>query len=35
MYYVNCTELSCRDNYAGETGRRVVDYSGRDFASHI
>ena len=25
MYYVNCTEPSCRDNYIGETGRRVIE----------
>ena len=37
--YANCTEPSCRDNYVGETGRRIVeiikDYSGRDHASHM
>ena len=31
-------EPSCRDNYVGETGRRIIkkikDHSGRDHASH-
>ena len=39
MYSVNCTEPSCRDNYVGETGRRIIerikDHSGRDHASHL
>ena len=39
VYYVNCTESSCRDNYVGETGRRIIerikDHSGRDHASHM
>ena len=39
VYYVKCTEPSCRDNYVGETGRRITetikDYSGRDHASHM
>ena len=25
MYYVNCTEPSCRDNYLEETGRRIIE----------
>ena len=25
MYYVNCTEQSTRDNYVGETGRKIID----------
>ena len=25
MYYVNCTEPSCRDNYVEETGRRIIE----------
>ena len=37
--YVNCTEPSCRDNYVGETGRRIIErikgHSGRDHASHM
>ena len=36
IYYVYCTERSCRDNYVGETGRRIIerikDHSGRDHA---
>ena len=39
VYYVNCTEPSCRDNYVGETGRRIKqrikDRSSRDHASHM
>ena len=39
IYYVNWTEPSCRDNYVGETGRRIIerikDHSGRDHASHM
>ena len=39
VYYVKCTEPSCRDNYVGETGRRIIerikDHSGRDHASHM
>ena len=39
VYFVNCTEPSCRDNYGRETGRRIVerikDHSDRDHASHI
>ena len=39
VYYVNCTEPSCRDNYVGETGRRIIerikDHSGRDHALHV
>ena len=39
VYYVECTEASCRDNYVGETGLRIIeriqDHSGRDHASHI
>ena len=38
-YYVNCTEPSCRDNYVGETGRRIIErikgHSGRDHASQM
>ena len=25
MYYVNCTKQSSRDNYVGETGRKIID----------
>ena len=39
MYYVNYTEPSCRDNYVGETGPRIIkrikNHSGRDHASHM
>ena len=39
VYYVKCTESSCCDTYAEETGRkirdRVKDHSGRDHASYM
>ena len=39
MYYVNYTEPSCRDNYVGETGPRIIkrikNHSARDHASHM
>ena len=39
IYYVNCTEPPCRDNYTRETGRRIAerikDHSSRDHASHM
>ena len=39
IYYVNCTEPSCRDIDPGETGRRIIerikDHSGRDHALHM
>ena len=39
IYYVNCTEPSCRDIDPGETGRRIIerikDHSGRDHSSHM
>ena len=39
IHNVFCTETSCRDNYIGETGRRIVerikDHSERDDASHM
>ena len=39
IYYVNCTEPSCRYNYRWETGRRIVQrikvHSGRDHPSHM
>ena len=39
MYYVNCTEPSCRDNYVEETGRRITEriksHSDRDQALHM
>ena len=39
MYYLNCTEPSSRDNFVGETGRRIVerieDDIGIDHASHV
>ena len=39
VYYVNCTEPSCDDNYVGETGIRIIerikDRSGRDHSSHM
>ena len=25
VYYVKCTEPSCRYNYVGETGRRIIE----------
>ena len=36
--YVNCTELTCRDNNVGEIGRRIVgneNHSDRGHASHM
>ena len=39
IYYVNCTKPSCRDDFIGETGRRIIerikDHSGRDHALHM
>ena len=39
VYFVNCTEPSCRDNCVRETGRRIIerikDHSDRDLASHM
>ena len=39
IYYVNCTEPSCRDIDPGETGRRIIerikDHSGRDHSSQM
>ena len=39
IYYVNCTEPSCRDKEVGETGRRIIerikDHSGKDHAAHM
>ena len=39
VYYVNCTEPSCRDNYVEETGRciieRIKDHSDRGGASYM
>ena len=39
VYYANCTEPSCRDNYVGETSLRITegmkDHSGRDHALHM
>ena len=39
VYYVKCAEPSCRDNYVGETVRRIIerikDHSGKDHASHM
>ena len=39
IYYVNCTEPSCRGNYVEETGRRIIerikDHGGRNHASHM
>ena len=38
-YYAKCPEETCRENYIGETGRRlserVIDHSGRDKQSHV
>ena len=38
-HYANCTEPSCRDNYVGESGRRIIerikDHTSRDHASHM
>ena len=38
-YYVKCPEETCREDYIGETGRRlsepVISHSGRDKNSHI
>ena len=39
IYYVNCTKPSCRDDFIGETGRRIIerikDHSGRDHSSQM
>ena len=39
IYYVNCTKPSCRDDYIGETSRRIIerikDHSGRDHSSQM
>ena len=39
IYYVNCTKPSCRDDYIGETGRRIMerikDHSARDHSSQM
>ena len=39
IYYANCTKPSCRDNYVGESSRRIIerieDHSGRDHSSHM
>ena len=39
VYYTNCAEESCSDDYVGEMARRicerVLDHSGRDTNSHI
>ena len=39
VYYVNCTEPSCCDNYVGKTGRRIIEriknHSSRDHASRM
>ena len=39
IHNVFCTETSCRDNYVGETGRRIAErikyHSERDNASHM
>ena len=39
IYYINCTKPSCRDNYVGEIGRRIIerikDHCGRDHSSHM
>ena len=38
-YYVKCSEETCREDYTGETGRRlserVIDHNGRDKKSHV
>ena len=39
IYYVDCSNETCRENYIGESGRRISerikDHNGRDFKSHI
>ena len=39
IYHVECPVTSCKDDYIGETGRRIEerikDHNGRDHASHI
>ena len=39
VHYVKCRKPSCRDNYVGKIGRRLIerikDHSGRDHTSHM
>ena len=39
VYYNECPEEQCNENYIGETGRRIseriTDHAGRDFKSYI
>ena len=39
VYYADCPNDKCRENYIGESGRRiserVKDHNGRDLKSHI
>ena len=39
VYYVDCPNETCRENYIGESGRRISerikDHNGRDLKSHI
>ena len=39
VYYTDCPNEECRENYIGESGRRISecmkDYNNRDLKSHI
>ena len=39
VYYADCPNEKCRENYIGESGRRILerikDHNGRDLKSHI
>ena len=39
VYYADCPNEKCRENYIGESGRRISerikDHNGRDLKSHI
>ena len=39
VYYVDCLNETCRENYIGESGRRISepikDHNGRDLKSNI
>ena len=39
IYFGNCPEQNCDDNYLGETARRIseriIDHGGRDCKSHL
>ena len=39
VYYADCPNETCADNYIGESGRKILEHiknhNGRDFKSHI